>query len=380
MSGGDVPNDDMPNFLRPARQDVLPLSDAALAALLGGTEPPQEPAPGLRPVADVLAALRADPTSDELAGQASALTEFRRGAGAAVPARGSRRRRERTSFFGTRAAAAALAAALGLGGLATAAYAGVLPAPVQRLAHEAIGAPAPQGASPAGTHLPRKRLAPSNPAPIAGAGASRLCTDYLRTRADGTPAQQAIARHELIEAAGGAGKVSAYCRTVAHPKTSLTHPAHPARKKKAPPGRVGKSEPPGRAGKGVPPGHKDKGVPPGRKGKGVPPGHQPGHHAAHSNGNSSSHSNGRSGANSNGKSSAHNDGKHAQLAVGTSAQQNPRTPPSGHLALAVRPCGAAPPLGGVTVVAVRWAGWPACYSRPTAYHLHHGRPASARGA
>jgi hypothetical protein len=310
VSGDDVPNDDMPNFLRPARQDVLPLSDAALAALLEGVEPAQEPAPGLRPVADVLAALRADPTSDELAGEAGALAEFRRSAGADVPSRESRRPRARTSRFGGRAAAAALTAALGLAGLATAAYAGVLPAPVQRLAHEAIGAPAPPGSARAGAHLARGRVLPSHPTRTTGAGASRLCTAYARARADGTPAQQAVARHELIQAAGGAGKVSAYCRTVARPKTSLSHPAHPARKKGVPSGRVGKSGPPGRAGKGVPPGRKGKGVPPGRKDKGVPPGHQPGHHASHSNGKSSSHSNGKSSAHGSGKSAQQNPARH----------------------------------------------------------------------
>lgn len=272
MSGDDVPNDDMPNFPRQAHRDALPPSDAALAALLGGVGPPEEPAPGLRPVADVLAALRADPTSDELAGEAGALAEFRRSAGAGVPSRGSRRPRVRTSPFGGRAAAAALAAALGLGGLATAAYAGVLPAPVQRLAHEAIGAPAPPGSSRAGAHLARGRVLPGHPTRTADPRASRLCTAYARARADGTPAQQAVARYELIEAAGGAGKVSAYCRAVARPKTPLTHPAHPARKK------------------GVPPSRKGKAVPPGRKDKGVPPGH----HASDSNGRSSAHSSGTS--------------------------------------------------------------------------------------
>ncbi len=225
MNDNDVPNDDMPNFLRPAPRDGLPFSDAALAALLAGTEPP-EPTPGLEHVADLLAALRSAPASDELAGEAGILAEFRRGTGGPALSPGSRRPRRFTSRLGARAAVAAAVAALGLGGLATAAYAGMLPAPVQRLAHDTIGAPAVPSGSPSRSHQTGKRT-PAGPG-AAGLTARRWCTAY----AHGTAVQRAAARHDLIRAAGGAGKIAEYCGTADTPwpvRAALGRQAGPAR-------------------------------------------------------------------------------------------------------------------------------------------------------
>ena len=182
MNDEGVPNDDMPNFIRPAARDGLPFSDAALAALLAGTEPP-EPMPGLQPVADVLAALRSGPTGDELAGEASVLAEFRRSAGVVAHTPARHRPRRVTSLAGARAAVAAAVAALSLGGLATAAYAGILPAPVQRFAHDTIGAPAAPSGSPARTHLPRNRAPVLG---VTGPTAHRLCAAYTFAKTHGT--------------------------------------------------------------------------------------------------------------------------------------------------------------------------------------------------
>jgi hypothetical protein len=132
----------MPNFPQPQRQDEPVVTDADLAALLAGTT---DVLPGLRPVADVLAALTAEPSGVELAGEHRALAEFRRRAGAPAPAHRARRgTARRTSRLGVKVGASVTAAAVVLGGGAAAAFAGVLPAPIQRLAHEAIGAPLPQ--------------------------------------------------------------------------------------------------------------------------------------------------------------------------------------------------------------------------------------------
>jgi len=132
----------MPNIPQPQRQDEPVVTDADLVALLAGTT---DVAPGLRPVADVLAALVAEPTGRELAGEASALAEFRRGAGAPVPTRRARRSTNGlSSRFGVKVGASVTAVAVVLGGGVAAAFADVLPAPIQRLAHEAIGAPLPQ--------------------------------------------------------------------------------------------------------------------------------------------------------------------------------------------------------------------------------------------
>ena len=164
----------MPNIPQPQRQDEPVVTDADLAALLAGT--PDAP-PGLRPVADVLAALTAEPTGMELAGEASALAEFRRRAGAPVPAQRARRSAPRlASRFGVKVGASVAAVAVVLGGGAAAAFADVLPAPIQRLAHETIGAPSP----PSGHDLPsRGRPAHgrsgghANPATRGGPGANR---------------------------------------------------------------------------------------------------------------------------------------------------------------------------------------------------------------
>jgi hypothetical protein len=130
----------MPNISQPPRQDEPIVTDADLAALLAGTT---DPAAGLRPVADVLVALTAEPTGMELAGEAAALAEFRRRARAPVPASRARRNTAGRTRFGVKVGASVTAVAIVLGGGAAAAFADVLPAPIQRLAHDAFGAPTP---------------------------------------------------------------------------------------------------------------------------------------------------------------------------------------------------------------------------------------------
>jgi hypothetical protein len=308
----------MPNFLVPGRRDVVPLSDAAVEALLAGTELPAEAAPLLQPIAEVLGAMRAGPASDELAGEGMAMAEFRRAAAAPLagapacapaagaptaapavgapaaeltaglsaagaPATGHRAHRRRRpmlgSLLGARAAIAGAVAALVLGGLTTAAFAGVLPASMQRLAHDVIGAPAPArspgGPAPAihghrsGQHAP------------GGAGAARsahpACTAYAQTRAHGTAAQQAVAYHNLVKAAGGAGHISGYCGHGLAPSTSRSHAPHPG-KKQVPPGKA-----------------KPKKTPPGQRRAKHNGQSNNGQHKGQSNGTASAHQHGHSG-------------------------------------------------------------------------------------
>jgi hypothetical protein len=125
----------MPNTPHSPLQDGSAVTDTDLEALLAGN---RDVAPWLRPMADVLAALSAEPSRGELAGEARALAEFRRRAG--VP-RSRQRARRGTAGLRTKVAAGGAAAVVVLGGAATAAFADVLPAPFQRLAHDAIGAP-----------------------------------------------------------------------------------------------------------------------------------------------------------------------------------------------------------------------------------------------
>jgi hypothetical protein len=99
-------------------------------------------------VAQVLAALRSAPESSELTGEARALAEFRavadaRARGADLPRQAPRTGPGWMTWLpGGRPAVAAATGALLMGGLLAVAYAGYLPAPAQRLAHETIDAPA----------------------------------------------------------------------------------------------------------------------------------------------------------------------------------------------------------------------------------------------
>lgn len=144
MNGSGVSGSDMPNFPWTARQDVSPVEDTSLAALLDGNGLPAGAKAELRPVADVLAALTASAGSDELTGLAAARAEFRRRVVVPDQVRQSPRRRlgGLASRLSAKVGAAAAVVVMGLGGAAVAAYAGVLPGSWQQLAHRTIGAPA----------------------------------------------------------------------------------------------------------------------------------------------------------------------------------------------------------------------------------------------
>ena len=170
MTDPGVPHDDMLSFLWRSRMDIPQIEDEALDALLAQDRGPGETAAPLRPVADVLAALRAAPSHGELTGLDPVLAEFR--------------------------------------------GAGVLPAAVQKIAHNSIAAPA-ASAKPS-PHQTHRAGAPVGPDP-AGPAAHGLCTAYSHAEAQGSAAQQAAAFRKLAAAAGGGGKVAAYCATAPRP-------------------------------------------------------------------------------------------------------------------------------------------------------------------
>ncbi len=140
----------MPNFPRPGRRDAS-AEDAALAAMLSNSGEPEALSASLRPAADVLAALRARPSGDELAGLPAAMAEFRARIGVSDRPLPTRRRRHSVlgPILSAKAAAAAAAVVVVIGGVATAAYAGDLPGSVQTVAHKFIGAPAEHNAATA---------------------------------------------------------------------------------------------------------------------------------------------------------------------------------------------------------------------------------------
>jgi hypothetical protein len=222
MTGHSVPDRDMPNFLGPGHRDVPMIGDTSLAALLAGTELPPGAAPELRPLAEALAELRARPASDELEGESETLAAFRSQFGA--PQTGHRPPARKAPLLSRSLlvkTAAAAATVLSLSGVAAAAYAGALPAPVQRLAHHIIGALPPGTSQPALTPSPARRA-------TRGDRAYGLCTAWAHAKAHGTHKQQAAAFGRLTAAAGGAGKVTAYCATGAPPGTSPSQIPQPA--------------------------------------------------------------------------------------------------------------------------------------------------------
>jgi hypothetical protein len=129
------------------------------------------------------------------------------------------------SLLSARAAAAAVVVALGLGGFATAAFVGKLPEPAQQFAHHAFGAPSAHGTHATGTH-PSATARPAGP-DATGPAAFGLCNAWTHAKAHGTGTQQAVAFRNLAAAAGGTGKVAAYCAAVPHPGAASSHGAHP---------------------------------------------------------------------------------------------------------------------------------------------------------
>ena len=202
----------MPTF-PPADGDIPPIGDPAYDAMLARVLRPEEAPPGLAPVAEAFDALHAAPVHSGVTAEANALAAFRDlvGRPAETAPRPRRRHPVLASLLSAKLAAAAAAAAITLGSAAAAAaYAGKLPAPVQNIAHDTIGAPKTPGAQPA-------HPAPPQPTKTPGHAAYGLCTAFAHLRAHGSAAQRATAFRRLAAAAGGAAHVGTYCAGVAHP-------------------------------------------------------------------------------------------------------------------------------------------------------------------
>ncbi|HEX9354810.1 MAG TPA: hypothetical protein VF933_13470, partial [Streptosporangiaceae bacterium] len=157
MTGNGACEGDMPTFPSPAHGEIPPAGDPAYDAMLAGTLPPGEAPAGLALVAEAFDALYAAPVHGGMTAEANALAAFRDLVGRPTETAPPPRRRHPVlaSLLSAKLAAAAAAAAITLGGAAAAAYAGKLPAPVQKLAHDTIGAPKTPGAQPAPSAAPQ---------------------------------------------------------------------------------------------------------------------------------------------------------------------------------------------------------------------------------
>jgi hypothetical protein len=126
-----------------------------------------------------------------------------------------------STLLGAKLGAALAAAAVGFGGVAAAAYTGVLPAGLQDIAHNAVGAPAANHGKSA-DHKPADSTTKTAVGPDAtGHAAFGLCTAWAHVQAHGHAADKSIAFRNLATAAGKKG-ITAYCATVPHPGSTAT--------------------------------------------------------------------------------------------------------------------------------------------------------------
>jgi hypothetical protein len=242
MTGDGACHGDMPTFPRLVPGGIPPVGDPAFDALLDMTLAPHDAPAGLRPLAEAFAAFDATPAHSQPGAEASAMAAFR-GAVSGGPARPAHRRSRRhpvlTSLLSAKVAAAAMVAAVAVGGTAAAAFTGKLPTPAQKLAHDTIGAPMTPGPRP--VHTAVTHPAPSS---LPGQSASGLCTAWQHMQASGSAAQKATAFRRLEAAAGGASNVSSFCAGVTHPGggPSAKSPARPSGKPTAKPSHGQRSQ------------------------------------------------------------------------------------------------------------------------------------------
>jgi len=189
MSGPDAMHDEMPGFFpgRPGGEHDEPLLDMLLERR---PIPPGAP-PELHDLARMLDAAAGPGEPGDLAGEAAARAAFSRlpspaGTSHAAPRSARHRLTERPARGRLPLAAALAMAAAGLGS-ATAAYVGVLPSPIQHLAHVVIGAPPPPTDGAPGRPLIVGSSSQAVPSPRATSPAPRRTLRVTATPASSKP-------------------------------------------------------------------------------------------------------------------------------------------------------------------------------------------------
>jgi hypothetical protein len=240
MDADDASSAEMRRRHADSHADPLALDEETIEQLLTGQLTPAQAPPRYAEVAALLAAMTAEPSPEELAGQSTALAELR---AATRPRRADRTRRvartPRRRWAGL--AAVALLGALVTGGTAVAAGGG-LPAPVRNIARSMLGAgggagpvsPTPSGQQPAAagpSHTststgPTAGSQGRQPAGTAGHGpeptaarspadpdVERLCQTFLAGKGvEQGKRLDATAFQDLAKLAGGAEKIPSYCQ------------------------------------------------------------------------------------------------------------------------------------------------------------------------
>jgi hypothetical protein len=251
MATDDASSADMRPLSAASDADPLALDEETVERLLAGDLPPDQAPSGYAEVAALMAAASAPARPSELAGKAEALAELRAVTRARLrPARARKaKRRSRRRRVGL--AVAVVTCALASGGVAAAAG-GHLPGPLRERARSilvSVGAAEPTtpttvpvragaggGADrPEASGSTRPGSGPSGSGPVAGPGKEGLCQAYLASRDHKGKNMDATAFRLLAEAAGGSGKIAAYCEDTRpgedgpkdqEPQTSPDDPGH----------------------------------------------------------------------------------------------------------------------------------------------------------
>ena len=234
MSGPDAMHGEMPGFFpgRPGGERDEPLLDMIFDRR---PLPPGAP-PEMHDLARMLAAAAGPAEPGELAGEATALAAFARLASpVGISPAASRPARRRLPGRPRRArlpmAAALVTAAAGLGSIA-AAYVGVLPGPIQQVAHVTVGAPLPPITVVRTGRLPSQARIPSV-TPLPGISVTRPAHSAAPTRAHGGTASHWPRHRTPVQGQGPAPPAASPGRA---PLRARSSPARPrARSSRAPP-------------------------------------------------------------------------------------------------------------------------------------------------
>ena len=230
---------------RPLRfsKAALPAADQdLLERLLDSRLDPGSAPPGFSGLARLLAAATAPATPEELAGEQRAMVTFAAEMRSHPPTLAPRRTAVPSKVFTMKAAAAALVAVLSIGGVAAAAS-GLLPDQASPVADQAAATTAADAAAhgldkAAAANLGRPTHAGSadsqgresavGPDATAAARAG-LCRAWQAGQGgDHGHRAESVAFQALVDAAGGADKVGAYCEDVATGASAENHGKGPA--------------------------------------------------------------------------------------------------------------------------------------------------------
>jgi hypothetical protein len=248
---------DMHRLLGPLEAAPPAADQDILDGLLEGRLDPASAPPGYGGLARLLAAATAPAAPEELAGGQLAMATFAAVMRSDPPILVPRRTAVPSKVFTMKAAAAALVAVLSIGGIAAAAT-GLLPgqaSPVADQASATTGADAAAhrlgeaavadvGGTPGGSTGGQGRE--SAVGPDAAAARAGLCRAWQAGQgADHGKRTESVAFQALVDAAGGADKVAAYCEDVTAGNSAGAHGQSQASRPSVPPPSSGPPSDPG---------------------------------------------------------------------------------------------------------------------------------------